>query len=87
MGKNEKKLVETKSESEEELFDTENREVKEEVPIENKMASENKIFNLQVFDGTHDDKWKYKLKMFLEFKECSEFIENDERLMITGEDD
>ena len=43
------------------------------------MASENKGFTSQVFDGTHYDKWKYKLKLFLEFKECSEFIENDER--------
>ena len=43
------------------------------------MASENKGFTLQVFDGTHYDKWKYKLKLFLEFKECIEVIENDER--------
>ena len=87
MGENEKKLVETKSENEEEFFDTKNREVKKEVPIESKMASENKEFTLQVFDGTHYNKWKYKLKLFLEFKECSEVIENDERLTTIEEDD
>ena len=77
----------TKSESGEEFFDTENSEVKEEVPVENKMASENKGFTLQVFHGTHYDKWKYKLKFFLEFKECSKVIENDERPMTIEEDD
>ena len=43
------------------------------------MASENKGITLQVFDGTDYGKWKYKLKLFLEFKECNEVIENDER--------
>ena len=60
------------------IFDTENREFEKEVPVKSKMASENKGFTLQVFDGTHYDKWKYKLKLFLEFNECSEVIENDE---------
>ena len=85
MGENEEKQVEIKSEtdSEEEFFDIESREVKKEVkkeiPVESEMASENKGFTLQVFDGTHYDKWKCKLKLFLEFKKCSEVIENDER--------
>ena len=69
----------SETESEEEFYDIENKEVKKEIPIESKMASENKGFTLQVFDGTHSDKWKYKLKLFLEFKECNEVIENDER--------
>ena len=43
------------------------------------MVPENKGFTLQVFHGTHYDKWKYKLKLFLKFKERSEVIENDER--------
>ena len=64
MGENGEKLVETKSVNDEEFFDTEIREEKKEVPIESKMASENKGFTLQVFDGTHYDKWKYKLKLF-----------------------
>ena len=53
MGENGEKLVETKSVNDEEFFDTEIREEKKEVPIESKMASENKGFTLQVFDGTH----------------------------------
>ena len=69
----------SETESEEEFYDIENKEVKKEIPVANEMASENKGFTLQVFDGTHYDKWKYKLKLFLEFKECSEVIENDER--------
>ena len=85
MGENEDKQVEIKSEkisetdSEEEFFDIENKQVKKEIPVESEMASENKGFTLQVFDGTHYDKWKYKLKLILEFIECSEVIENDER--------
>ena len=51
------------------------------------MALENKGFTLQVFDGTYYDKWMYKLKLFLEFKECSEVIENDERPTTIEEDD
>ena len=54
-GKSEKS---SETESEEEFFETENKEVKKEVPVERKMASENKGFTLQVFDGTHYDKWK-----------------------------
>ena len=65
--------------SEEEFFETEDKEVTKEIPVAKEMASENKGFTLQIFDGTHYDKWKYKLKLLLEFKECSEVIENDER--------
>ena len=75
MGENEEKSVEIKTDSEEEFFDIENKDVKTEVKkkilVESEMASENKGFTLQVFDGTHYDKWKYKLKLFLEFKESS----------------
>ena len=72
---------ETKSdiEQKEEFFDCETKSEQKEVPVENKMASEKKGITLQVFDGTDYDKWKYKLKLFLEFKECNEVIENDER--------
>ena len=69
----------SETESEEEFYDIENKDVKKEIPVESEMASENKGFTLQVFDGTHYDKWKYKLKLFLEFKECSEVIEHDAR--------
>ena len=51
------------------------------------MASENKGFTLQVFDGTLYDKWKYKLKLFLEFKERNEIIEHNERPTTVEEDD
>ena len=76
-GTKSEKISET--ESDEEFFDTEIKEEKKEIPVESEMASENKGFTLQVFDGTHYDKWKYKLKLFLEFKECNEVIENDAR--------
>ena len=83
MGENEEKLVEIKSKCDEEFFEAESREVKKEVKneilVESEKASENKRFTLQVFDGTYYDKWKYKLKLFLEFEECSEVIENDVR--------
>ena len=71
MGENEEKLVVIKSEtdSDEEFFDIENKEVKKEVkkeiPVESEMASENKGFALQVFDGTHYDKWKYIIEIIL----------------------
>ena len=56
MGENEEKLVEIKSEkisetdSEEEFFYIDNKEVKKEIHVESEMASENKGFTLQVFD-------------------------------------
>ena len=77
--KTEPREVNSETESEGEIYDIENKEVKKEIPVANEMASENKGFTLQVFDGTHYDKWKYKFKLFLEFKECSEVIENGER--------
>lgn len=51
------------------------------------MTAENKGFTLQVFDGTHYDKWRFKLKLFLELKECLEVIENDERPTTIKEED
>ena len=51
------------------------------------MATENKGFILQVFDGTHYDKWKFKLKLFLELKECNEVIESDARPEAIKEED
>ena len=69
----------SETESEEEFYDIENKDVKKEILVESKMASENKGFTLQVFDGIHYDKWKYKLKLFLETNDCSEVIENDAR--------
>ena len=69
------------------FFDTENKVKKEVVTVESKIASEYKGFTLQVFDGTHYDKWKYKLKLFLEFKECSEVIANDEKPITITEND
>ena len=82
-------MVEIKSESDDEFFDAESREVRTEVKmeilVESEMASGNKGFTLQVFDGTHYDKWKYKLKLFLEFRECSEVIANDVRPVAIAE--
>ena len=43
----------SETESEEEFYDIENKEVKKEIPVTNEMASENRGFTLQVFDGTH----------------------------------
>ena len=70
--------------SENEFLDTEDKEVK--IVSDKKVVtdtfemvtSDNKGFTLQVFDGTHYDKWKYKLTLFLEFMECNEMIENEE---------
>ncbi|KAK2578108.1 hypothetical protein KPH14_000538, partial [Odynerus spinipes] len=36
-------------------------------------------FALQVFNGTQYDKWKFRLKSFLEMKECLEVIEEDNK--------
>ena len=57
MGENEEKLVKIKSESDEEFFEADSREVKKEVkkeiPVESEMASENKGFTLQVYITTN----------------------------------
>lgn len=55
--------------------------------MKNKIASVNKGFTLEVFDGTHYDKFKFKLKIFLEFKECNEIIDNNEGLAKIKEED
>lgn len=34
---------------------------------------------LQMFDGTNYDKWKFRLNLFLELKECNEVLTNDEK--------
>ena len=46
----------SETESEEEFFETEDKEVTKEIPVANEISSENKGFTLQVFDGTYYDK-------------------------------
>lgn len=43
------------------------------------MAREERDFVLQVFDGSNYDKWKFRLNLFLQMKDCSEAILYDER--------
>lgn len=38
------------------------------------MATQKKEEFLQMFDGTNYDKWKFRLHLFLEMKECNEVI-------------
>lgn len=87
------KKEKTNSESDDEFFDTEDNKVKIESNQKSvtgtyeMAASEIKGFSLQVFDGTHYDKWKYKLKLFLEFNEYNEVIENEEKSTTVTEAD
>lgn len=39
------------------------------------MSDHKEDYFLQVFDGTHYEKWKFRLKVFLEMKNCLEVIE------------